>query len=98
MLCLDTLIIAAGKCFQTTRSPGSLIFMSNFQEYSSKILLQKLMFVKKFQFLCQSGKSCSCTRYWISSDFRDKQRETAGLLQASTLKTSPQFEIRICSN
>ena len=45
MLCLDTLIIAAGKCFQTTRSPGSLIFMSNSQEYSSKILLQKLMFV-----------------------------------------------------
>ena len=45
MLCLDTLIIAASKCFQTTRSPGSLIFMSNFQEYSSKIILQKLMFV-----------------------------------------------------
>ena len=45
MLCLDTLIIAASKCFQTTRSPGSLIFMTNFQEYSSKILLRELMFV-----------------------------------------------------
>ena len=50
---------AAGECFQR-------ILIRFFKE--------NLIIVQKFWFLCRSRKSCSRTRYSISSDFREKQR------------------------
>ena len=44
-----------------------------------KFCKENLIIVYKFRFLCRSRKSRSRTRYSISSDFREKQRDLRSL-------------------
>ena len=66
----------AGKCFQ-------------------RILIQfckgNLTIVSKFRFLCRSRKSRSRTRYSISSDFREKQRDLRSLHFRLLGRSRPQY-------
>ena len=59
-------LIAAGKCFQVTRSSGSLIFTFNFQNISSNSLKKIWYLFGNFDFCTEveSRRSRSYSEYW----------------------------------
>ena len=63
---LDRYLIAAGKCFQVTRSSGSLIFTFNFQNISSNSLKKIWYLFGNFDFCTEveSRRSRSYSEYW----------------------------------
>ena len=94
-------LIAAGKCFQLTRSSGSLIFTFNFQEISSNSFKKIWYLFGNFDFCTEveSRRSRSYSEYWAVQGWysgnrpRDSRFEYAQARRIRSLRGQIVFRI-----
>ena len=90
----------SSKCFQRPRSPGSLIFTSNFQEFSSNSLKKIWKLFRNFDFSAEVERVIvvvpDIRQVQIFVKNRDNYFRLPGCCGLVYWKPSPRFEIRIC--